>query len=246
VEHVKKPIRKYWNRRSRSYGLDKDKSAAIAATWETVLHELVAHGAGKRALDVGTGTGQFAVYLANKGFEVTGVDLSEEMIATARQNAAEEGLDIHLQTGDAEHLDFPDDSFDVVVSRNLLWTLPQPELALKEWKRVLKPGGKLVVSDGFWMNTTWKSVPRLAMNIFRERFNNASRRSLRFFWSYSSAQRFLPFYTGLNANDAVQLLEQASFKEIGCYDTACFAAHPYQKQRFKRQEPSFFIVHAGK
>ena len=246
MEHLKKPIRKYWNKRSRSYGLDKDKSAAIAETWETVLHDLVATGAGKQALDVGTGTGQFAVYLAKKGFAVTGVDLSEEMIAAARKNAAQEGLDIRLQTGDAEHLDFADNSFDVVVSRNLLWTLPQPEQALKEWQRVLKPGGRLVVSDGFWMNTTWKSVPRLAMNMFRERFSNASRRSARFFWSYSRVQRSLPFYTGLNASDAVQLLEQASFKEIGCYDTACFASNPYQKQRFKKPAPSFFIVHAGK
>lgn len=86
-----------------------------------VLHDLVENRAGKKALDVGTGTGQFAVYLANKGFEVTGVDLSEEMIATARQNAAQEGLPIRFQTGDAEHLDFADESFDVVVSRNLLW-----------------------------------------------------------------------------------------------------------------------------
>ena len=246
MEHLKKPIKKYWNKRSGSYGLDKDKSAAIAETWATVLHDLVAAGTGRKALDVGTGTGQFAVYLAHKGFEVCGGDLSEEMIATARRNAAQEGLSIGFQTGDAEHLDFADNSFDVVVSRNLLWTLPQPELALKEWKRVLKPGGKLVVSDGFWMNTTWKSVPRLAMNMFRERFNNASRRSLRFFWSYSKVQNSLPYYTGVNANDAVTLLEQASFKEIGCYDTACFAAHPYQKHQAKPKEPSFFIVHAGK
>lgn len=245
MEHLKKPIKKYWNKRSSSYGLDKDKSTAIAETWETVLHDLVATGAGRKALDVGTGTGQFAVYLANKGFEVTGVDLSEEMIATARQNAAQEGLLIRFQTGDAEHLDFPDNSFDVVVSRNLLWTLPRPDKALKEWKRVLKPGGKLVVSDGFWMNSTWKTVPRLAMNMFRERFNTTSRRSLRFFWSYSKVRRSLPYYTGVNANDAVTLLEQASFKEIGCYDTACFAAHPYQKQQVKK-EPSFFIVHADK
>ena len=246
MEHLKKPIKKYWNKRSSSYGLDKDKSVAIAETWETVLHDLVATGAGKQALDVGTGTGQFAVYLAQKSFAVTGVDLSEEMIATARRNAAQEELSIVFQTGDAEHLDFTDNTFDVVVSRNLLWTLPRPDQALKEWQRVLKPGGKLVISDGFWMNTTWKSVPRLAMNMFRERFGDTSRRSARFFWSYSKVHRSLPFYSGLNASDAVQLLEQASFKEIGCYDTACFAGNPYQKQQLKKTAPSFFIVHAGK
>lgn len=87
-----------------------------------MLHDLVASGTGKKTLDVGAKTGQFAVYIAKKCFEVTGVDLSKEMIVAARRNAAQEGLDIRLQTEDAEDMDFADNSFDAVVSRNLLWT----------------------------------------------------------------------------------------------------------------------------
>lgn len=68
---------------------------------------------------------------------------------------------------------------------------------------------------------------------------------MRFFWSYAKVQRALPLYSGVNADDAVRLLEQGSLKEIGCYDTACFAAHPYRKQQI-HQKPSFFLVHAGK
>ncbi len=49
-------------------------------------------------------------------------------------------LSIDFQTGDAEHLPFEANTFDVVVSRNLVWTLPAPETAMREWHRVLKPG----------------------------------------------------------------------------------------------------------
>ena len=246
MEHVKAPIKKYWDQRSSSYGLDSEKSAAAAETWGTVLQELAPYKAGHCALDVGTGTGQFAVYLAKNGFEVTGVDLSAGMIEKAQHNAAQEGLPIHFQVGDAEHLDFADNSFDVLVSRNLLWTLPQPEQALREWKRVLKPGGRLVLSDGLWMNTTWKRMHHLAINLLKDIFRSTSRRSLRFFWNYAVVQHSLPFYAGVEVTDAILLLEQACFSNISCYDTACFADHPYQSKKFKKKNLSFFIVYADK
>jgi ubiquinone/menaquinone biosynthesis C-methylase UbiE len=196
--------------------------------------------------DVGTGTGQFAVYLAQNGFDVTGIDISEKMIVNAKRYAAQEGLGIKFDTGDAEHLNFADNFFDVVVSRNLLWTLPDPEKALREWKRVLKPGGRLIVSDGFWMNTTWKRIPHLALHILKDRFRNGSRRSLKFFWSYSGIHKSLPFYGGVKIADVTLLLQKTRFKEIGYYDTSCFANHPYQGEKSKKKAPSFFIAYAGK
>ncbi|MCI5210969.1 MAG: class I SAM-dependent methyltransferase [Candidatus Electrothrix sp. ATG2] len=247
MEKIKVPIKKYWNKRSNSYGLDKDKCVATAETWGTVLNTLVTDGFGKRALDVGTGTGQFAVYLAQDGFEVTAIDLSDDMIAAAQQNAEQENLPIDFKVGDAEHLEFADNSFDVIVSRNLLWTLPQPEKALREWKRVLKPGGRLVVSDGFWMNTTWKGMHHLVLNMLKDGFRKSSRQSLHFFWNYSGIHRSLPFYSGLNVNDASLLLEKVFFNEIKWYDTSCFTSHPYKRGKFKKKTPPpFFIAYADK
>ncbi len=87
MEKIKTSIQKYWNWRSRSYCFDKDKSIKIAKSWESVLKNLIPVDSGKHAIDIGTGRGQFAVYLARLGFSVTGIDLSENMISQANENA---------------------------------------------------------------------------------------------------------------------------------------------------------------
>ena len=238
-------IKRYWNWRSKSYGYDEAKSIKIANKWEAILKELVSDTPGRHALDIGTGTGQFAFYLARSGFHVTGVDFSEDMISYASQYAFENELNIDFQTGDAEKLEFEDNTFDVVVSRNLLWTLPQPDNALKEWRRVMKPGGTLVVSDGFWMNYTWKRIHHLASKLLKGMFRNGNIISLRFFYSYARFQKTLPFYEGICFEQASQLLQSARFKDIRSYDTSCFDMNPYGgSKRPKNTEPSFFIAYA--
>jgi ubiquinone/menaquinone biosynthesis C-methylase UbiE len=245
MEKIKTSIKRYWNWRSKSYGHDSDKSIKIANKWESVLKKLVSGAPGRRALDIGTGTGQFAVYLARSGFAVTGIDLSENMISHARQNAITDKLDIDFQTGDAEKLEFEDNTFDVVVSRNLLWTLPEPDIALKEWRRVMKPGGTLVVSDGLWMNYTWNRIHYLALNLLKGMFRKGSMISVRFFSTYAGLQKSLPFYEGICFEKASMLLQTARFKDIKSYDTSCFGINPYgAKKRIKNTKPSFFIAYA--
>ena len=70
------------------------------------------------------------------------------MIARAERKAAERALKIRFEQGDAEQLPFRPASFDLAISRHVLWTLPHPETAIDEWWRVLRPGGRLVVIDG--------------------------------------------------------------------------------------------------
>lgn len=243
MEKIKKTIKKYWNWRSESFLTDR--TVTISKQWEIILKELVSGSPGRLALDIGTGRGHFAVYLARLGFFVTGIDLSENMISYARQNAACHNLGIDFQTGDAEELEFEDNTFDVVVSRNLLWTLPSPDKALKEWRRVLKPGGTLVMSDGFWMNYTWKSLHHLAFSLLKNKFGNGSMLSVRFYCCYAFLQKSLPFYEGICFEKASMLLQTARFKDIKSYDISCFGINPYGlKKRTKKREPSFFIVHA--
>lgn len=94
-----------------------------------------------RVLDVGIGTGFIALLLAELGHEVIGVDISEEMLRIAREKARKlniENVEFHL--ADAEELPFPDNTFDAVVARHVIWALPNPEKAYSEWKRVLRPG----------------------------------------------------------------------------------------------------------
>jgi ubiquinone/menaquinone biosynthesis C-methylase UbiE len=101
---------------------------------------------GGRVLEVGVGTGISLSYYS-PNCRVTGIDISEEMLELARQRVAQERL-AHverLELMDAEHLAFPDASFDVVVAQYVVNTVPNPEAALDEFLRVLKPGGELVI-----------------------------------------------------------------------------------------------------
>ena len=101
---------------------------------------------GGRVLEVGVGTGISLPYYS-PNCRVTGIDISEAMLEVARQRVAAEGLEHveRLELMDAEHLTFADGTFDVVVAQYVVNTVPNPEAALDEFLRVLRPGGELVI-----------------------------------------------------------------------------------------------------
>jgi len=103
-----------------------------------------------RILDAGCGPGFFSMILAEAGFSVTGVDVTLEMLKKARAATKNAGFQVTYLQGDVQDLPFSDESFDIVVSRNLTWILKTPAKAYKEWYRVLAPGGMLVNFDANW------------------------------------------------------------------------------------------------
>lgn len=97
-------------------------------------------------LELGIGTGRnLGHYPAD--VRVAGVDISEEMLAIARGRARALGLDVDLRAGDVEELDWPDASVDTVVSTLSLCTIPDEWRAVAEARRVLRPGGRLVLLE---------------------------------------------------------------------------------------------------
>src|SRR5207249_5845043 len=82
-----------------------------------------------------------------RGHRVTGIDFAPAMLAEAQRKAAAQSLAVRFEEADAEQLPFPVRSFDLVMCRHVLWTLPHPEAAIDEWIRVLRPGGRLVSMD---------------------------------------------------------------------------------------------------
>jgi phosphatidylethanolamine/phosphatidyl-N-methylethanolamine N-methyltransferase len=101
---------------------------------------------GGRILEVGVGTGISLPYYSEKS-RVVGIDISEPMLKVARRRVATDRLEYveRLEVMDAENLEFPDASFDVVVAQYVVNTVPRPEVALDEFLRVLRPGGELVI-----------------------------------------------------------------------------------------------------
>jgi ubiquinone/menaquinone biosynthesis C-methylase UbiE len=117
----------------------------IAAEVEPVARRVVAMAGplrGERVLDIGCGTGNAALLAAQLGATVTGVDEAPRLIEVAGRRAAAEHLDISFVVGDAEHLDFPDASFDVVVSVFGIIFAPSAGKAFSEMVRVLRPGAR--------------------------------------------------------------------------------------------------------
>ena len=116
---VKRLIKEYWDSRGDSY----DKSpghVCLPDVWRSILSDVF--DSKMRILDVGTGF--LALILAELGHEVVGLDISDGMLSVARKKAEQRGLRIQFKLGDAENLPFKDDSFDAVICRHLIWTLP--------------------------------------------------------------------------------------------------------------------------
>lgn len=145
----KEQIVHYWEKRSESFLEQRRSELAnpIAKRWMKEIEKQIPAGRRLKILDVGCGAGFFSILLAKEGHEVLGIDLTPEMIENAIQLAEEENADCCFQVMDAENPMFADETFDVVISRNLTWTLPNAEHAYGEWMRVLKTGGVLLNFD---------------------------------------------------------------------------------------------------
>lgn len=148
-ERLENRVRTYWTQRAHDFGAVRRQELHndLSARWLAELERQLPQTKPLRILDVGTGTGYFCILLAARGHAMTGIDLTPAMIDEARRQAQAEGLTIDFRVMNAQQLDFPDASFDAVISRNLTWTLPDPAQAYREWHRVLKPGGVLLNFD---------------------------------------------------------------------------------------------------
>ncbi len=154
---IKEEVTDYWTQRAESF-LEKRKhelECKRAQQWhDQILNELKkvtsAQGKDLKILDIGCGTGYFEALLGKEGFDITGIDLTPEMIERANELIEEYGPfegNVKALCMDAENLSFEDESFDAIITRNLTWTLPHPVEAYGEWFRVLKKGGVLVNFD---------------------------------------------------------------------------------------------------
>jgi ubiquinone/menaquinone biosynthesis C-methylase UbiE len=145
-------INKNWSDSSTNYDRiiqDELQSFRVEAWQEQILSHFD-EGAYLKILDLGCGPGFFSIILSAKGHDVTGIDGAEGMIQRARRNVKNNNSTAEILEMNAAKLDFPDNTFDLLVCRNVTHTLLDHAGTYTEWKRVLKTGGKLLIYDANW------------------------------------------------------------------------------------------------
>ena len=178
MERLLEKIEKYWSTRTEGYsevnhkeleGMQKEAwLEVLEAEFPAVPREEI------KILDIGTGPGFFPIILAEAGYPVTAVDYTREMLEKAMENAGSLCEKIDFYRMDAQDLGFEDNTFDVVISRNLTWNLEKPEQAYREWHRVLKPGGKLLNFDANWYGYLYDDKKREAYENDRKNVEKGS------------------------------------------------------------------------
>ena len=131
-----------------------DRIAGIYDTFEAMMElrarrwraDLWSRVEGGRILELGVGTGKSLPYYP-PGREIVGMDISERMLARARRKAERWNIPVRLELGDVQRLSYPDASFDVAIATFLFCSVPDPVLGLTEIRRVLKPGGQLLLLE---------------------------------------------------------------------------------------------------
>ncbi len=210
-------IRDYWSARAATFDEQVGHeifSESERQAWSDLFLRHLGSGEGRRALDLASGTGVISHLLHGLGFDVTGLDWSEAMLNQARAKAARRGADIRFVMGDAEQTLEKPESYDVLVTRHLVWTLVDPEAAFREWHSLLKPGGRLLIVDGdFVSDTLVKRVIRLVEKLVpgitgAPHAPNAMRET------HERILRRVYFSKGARAGEVANLLREAGFAKI--------------------------------
>ncbi|MDE7243437.1 MAG: methyltransferase domain-containing protein [Oscillospiraceae bacterium] len=149
MDEVKTRISSYWSQRAEQFSAlrVKEYESDKHMLWMAEFKKYIPSDRSLDILDVGTGTGFFAMLLSQEGHCVTGIDLCPDMIEQARKTAVSLGIHANFHIMDAEHPLLRPASYDAIVTRNLTWTLPHLDSAYRAWHTLLKPGGVLVNFD---------------------------------------------------------------------------------------------------
>ena len=154
LDELKEDIKQRWEDSAGGYdeGIVSELNGEKRTAWKRLILNNAPRKEGMKILDVGTGPGFFPVILGEEGHFVTGIDLTENMLKFAEKNAEENGVEAEFIRMDCTKTDFQDDTFDLIICRNLTWILTEPEKTYAEWKRILKKGGRILIFDANWNN----------------------------------------------------------------------------------------------
>jgi ubiquinone/menaquinone biosynthesis C-methylase UbiE len=224
-------IKAYWSERAATFDEQPGHeifSDAERGAWHALILRYLGRGDDQSALDLGCGTGVVSQLMDELGYQVTGLDWAEPMLARARSKAERRGRPIRFLTGDAERTMEPSATYDAVVARHLVWTLVDPAAAFADWRRILKPGGRLLLVDGDFVSPTW--VTQLRRLIGSLRLRPGAGEATTMVWTHRNILARVHFSGGARADLVAKMLLHAGF-EIESIDTGLRAVHRAQGQR---------------
>lgn len=215
---IKDEIREYWTNRAQTYDLSPGHGIAKIAemeAWRRLIGLHLGPGQGRRALDLACGTGVMTVLMHELGFAVTGLDFTDAMMAQAKAKARGLGAPIGFLSRDAEDTFEEDDSYDVIIARHLVWTLVDPDKAFKDWFRILKPGGRLLIIDGDFVRKTWleRLVPMLD-RVFGKQVDGHSLLTPEQWQAHHRIVEQIHFDRGVRSGDVAALFAGAGFERL--------------------------------
>lgn len=146
-------LKDYWNRAAATFGSFSATSRDfdVDAAWRQVLSGMLQRGRDappiRRVADMGTGPGKIAAMLASLGYEVIAIDFAPAMLERAREALAS-WPNAQVRHGNVTEPPLTPGEVDAIVGRDVLWTLPQPQAAIKTWATLVAPGGLVGVIDG--------------------------------------------------------------------------------------------------
>lgn len=203
-------IRRFWDEDAASYDRTPGhypQTSAEWAAWRGAL-EFLLPPAPSRVLDVGAGTGFLSMAAAGLGHVVTAVDLSEQMLARLTAKASAQQLAVTAVHARADEV--PREGFDAVMSRHLLWTLPDPEAVLRAW-RAAAPSGRLLLVESLW-GEGQSAADRIRVHGRRLARRLAAAPSGHHAEYDESITGALPFAAGLPPERLVELVQRAGWQ----------------------------------
>ena len=242
MDAIKEDVRAYWEKEAVGFdqefghGLRNDQHKEI---WLNILRRNIPPHKPLRILDIGCGTGFLALLLSELGHTVTGLDFASQMLAVAGEKVRTMNLQIDYHQGDAENPPFPPNSFDHIICRHLIWTLPHPNRAIASWKELLAPEGAVTLIEGHWRG---HGVRAKARRCFAAVVQILEQRRLPKAWekSYVRNRDDLPLFGGRPAGVLANLLVAAGFSDVRKDDLVDLLENENQSAPL-----SFRIRHSG-
>jgi len=249
---LKDDIRAYWTKRAETFDLSwghKIRTDSELEAWCGIIADHGAHRTGDRALELASGTGEVTRALIRMGCTVDAIDLCDTMIERAKSKHIGSAVRFHL--GDAENTMMPDDTYDLVVTRHLVWTLTDPASALSDWLRMLKPGRRVVIIDGDWVNASWRARVLKRLSAWLDRWKGQPA-----LWDQAAHQNImdrLPYGKGLSLEAVTTLLRRAGFVDIRSGDLSVIRRHQWRSASWSERlrmlatyDGNTFVVSAAK